>query len=66
MNLVVDEMTELVQKADRGTAAYARNTQVDRILLAVPVSTGLADRRRESNGDGLEVGAQRVQARRRC
>jgi hypothetical protein len=64
MNLMVDEMAELVQEADRDATADPRYAQVDRILLPIPVRARFADRRRRSHGNGLEIGTQRMQLRR--
>ena len=57
---MVDQVRELVQEPERRAASDARDTQVDRVLLAKAVSTGLADRCGCANGYRLEIGTQAV------
>jgi hypothetical protein len=63
---MVDEMAKLVKEAERNPSAEPGDAQVDRVLLAVPIRAGLADRRRRTDGNGFEVGPQSVQARCCC
>ena len=59
--LVVDEVPELVQEAERDPAVAARDAQIDGIAMSKPVAAGLARRRGRAHGHGLEVGTDRVQ-----
>jgi hypothetical protein len=46
---VVEQMPELMQKAERGPAADARDAQVDGIAQAEAIGAGLGDSRCRNN-----------------
>ncbi len=61
---MIEEMSELVQKSQRGASADARHAKIDRISLAKSVRAGLADRRGRSYRNRFEIRSKRVEARR--
>ena len=63
--LVVDEVAELVQEAERDSAVPSRDAQVDGIGFSQPVAAGLARGRGGADGNRLQVGVQEMQRIRR-
>lgn len=59
--LVVDEVPELVQEAERDPAVAPRDAEVDRVAVTEPVTAALARGGGCAHGDGLEVGVEDVQ-----
>jgi hypothetical protein len=63
--LVVDEVAELVQEAERDPAVPSRDAQVDGIGFSQPVAAGLARGRGGANWNRLQVGVEEMQRIRR-
>src|SRR6266550_766783 len=61
---MVEQMSELVEKAECDAVADSRYPHVDWILHAKPVSAGLRDRRGRAHGHRCEVRKQTVETRR--
>jgi hypothetical protein len=62
---MVDEVAELVEKAERDPSVPAGDAEVDRIAVAQPVAPRLARGRGGADGDRIEVRVQKVQRVRR-
>ena len=63
VDLVVEQMTELVQEPERNASADARDAHVDRVASAEAVRAGFGDRRRWSHRNRFEIGEEAVQPR---
>ena len=59
--LVIDEVAELVQEAERDPAVTPRDPHIDGILFAAPVTAALARRRRRAHGYRVEVGDEEME-----
>ena len=58
---MIDEVSQLVQEAERDAAVPARNAQVDGVAVAEPIAAALARGRGRPHRHGLEVGVEDVQ-----
>ena len=59
--LVVDEVAELVEEAERDPAVPPRDAQVDRFAVAEAVAAALARRRGRTDRHRLEIGVEAVE-----
>ena len=64
--LVVDEVPELVEEAERDAPVAPRDTHVDGVAVSESVAAALARRRGRMHRDRIEVGVDKVERGRCC